>query len=150
MHNPHRQHWSARASLAVSLALFTTTCLGEKQPTLMPTPDFAPGQEWSIKSEPQSTAKVIIGRIEPWNGKVAVHVSVIDIPAPASPHAVRITEVAHSPFEKMALAASVDRLLATDVAPLQDFEGGYQQWKENHGGIYTISVAEMIELLVTH
>jgi len=37
-------------------------------------PHFAPGQIWSIKSTPPTTAKVVIVRIEPWHKRAVVHV----------------------------------------------------------------------------
>lgn len=102
------------------------------------------GQEWSIKSSTESTAKVIIGRIEPWRDKIAVHVSIVDIPVAQETGAVRISEIAHIPFEETALAASVDKLIATGVPPARDFDGGYRQWKEHNGGIFTVPIAEAI------
>jgi hypothetical protein len=110
-------------------------------------PDFAEGQEWSIKSSPPSTAKIVIGRIESWKNKIAVHVSIIDIPLSFSaPNPNGLTKIDHMPFEKSALAASVDRLLSTGVAPPPNFETGYIQWKEHKGGIFTISVMQAINL----
>jgi hypothetical protein len=103
---------------------------------------FAVGQEWSIKSSTQSTAKVIIGRIEPWGDKTAVHVSIVDIPISQETDALRISEIAHMPFEESALVASVDKLIATGVPPARDFDSGYKQWKEHHGGIFTVPIAE--------
>ncbi len=80
-------------------------------------PGFAVGQEWLIKSIPRGTAKVIIGRIEPWRDKVAVHVSIVDLPVRQEAGTFRITQIAHAPFEKSALTASVDKLIATGVPP---------------------------------
>jgi hypothetical protein len=85
---------------------------------------------------------VIIGRIEPWRDRVAVHVSIIDIPLSQETGALRISEIAHIPFEESALAASVDKLLATGAPPARDFDSGYKQWKEHNGGIFTVSIAE--------
>jgi hypothetical protein len=108
--------------------------------------DFTAGQEWSIKCTPPTTAKVVIGRVEPWMNKIAVHVSIVDLPLSLETGAFQISQIAHAPFEKSALAASVDKLVATGVAPSQDFEAGYRQWKEHNGGIYTVSVAQALGL----
>jgi hypothetical protein len=107
---------------------------------------FAEGQEWSAKSSTQSAAKVIIGRIEPWRNKIAVHVSIVDIPASQEMGALHISEIAHIPFEESALAASVDKIIATGVAPARDFDSGYKQWKEHNGGIFTVPIAEAMAL----
>jgi hypothetical protein len=107
---------------------------------------FAEGQEWSVKSSTESAAKVIIGRIEPWRDKIAVHVSIVDIPVSQETGALRISEIAHIPFEESALAASVDKLIATGVPPARDFDSGYKQWKEHNGGIFTVPIAEAMAL----
>jgi hypothetical protein len=50
------------------------------------------------------------------------------------------------PFEQPALAASVDRLLATGVSPPSGFEGVYKHWQDAKGGIFTINVEQAIEI----
>lgn len=107
---------------------------------------FAAGQEWSVKAPPESPAKIIIGRVEPWRDRVAVHVSIVDIPASQETGALHVREIAHIPFEESALAASVDKLLATGVSPSRDFDTGYRQWKEHNGGIFTVPLAEATTL----
>jgi hypothetical protein len=108
-------------------------------------PDLAEGQEWSIKSASPTTAKIVIDRIEPWKNQTVVHISIIDIPASSSePGTNPVTRIAHIPFEKTVLATSVDKLLATGISPPPNFEIGYKQWKENNGGIYTISVMQVL------
>jgi hypothetical protein len=102
-------------------------------------PELAVGQEWSVKSS--FPIKVIIGRIEPWRDKVAVHVSVIDIPPSVHVGNLTIGEIAHMPFERVALMRSLDKLLATGVPRSRDFDAGYTEWKERNGGIYAVSLA---------
>jgi hypothetical protein len=113
-------------------------------------PDFAPGQVWSIKSPVPTTAKVVIGLIEPWHDKIAVHVRVIDIPAPASDLPVReLTTIDHVPFEKSALMASVDQLLATGVSPTPEFKHGYDSWRNaGNAGIFEIGVSQAIAIFL--
>jgi hypothetical protein len=106
-------------------------------------PDFAPGQEWSIKSSPPTQAKVVVNRVERWRDKIAVHVSIIDIAQSAvASGPIAIIRIDHIPFEISALARSVDKLLATGVPAPPNFEAGYKMWKEDKGGIYTITVTE--------
>jgi hypothetical protein len=113
-----------------------------------PTPDLAPGQEWSIKSVSPTTAKVVIGRVEPWRDTTCVSVSIVDIPIPQGESgAGGATQIGHAPFESSALAASVDRLLATGISPAPAFESGYKQWHDAKGGIFTISVEKAIEAM---
>ncbi len=108
-------------------------------------PAFAPGQEWSIKSASPTTAKVVIGRVEKWRGKLAVHVSIIDITIPQGmDDAGSVIRIGHVAFEKSVLAASVDRLLATGVSPAPSFETSYQQWKNEQGDLSVMSVPQTI------
>jgi hypothetical protein len=108
-------------------------------------PEFVPGQMWSIKSATPTTAKVIVGRVEDWNGKTAVHVSVMDVPIPAgAPGAGGTIGIGHMPFDESALAESVDKLLETGVSPGPNFEAGYNQWQSAKGGIYTVSVSAAV------
>jgi hypothetical protein len=128
----------------ISISLFAIQAIAAKGDT----PHFAPGQEWSIKSASPTTAKVIIGRVERWEGKVSVSVSIVNIPIPQGmPGGGGVTEIADAPFEETALSASVDRLLATGVSPSSNFATGYDQWKNANGGIYTVTVEKAIEIM---
>jgi hypothetical protein len=109
-------------------------------------PQFAVGQEWSLRSARPSSIKIVIGLIEPWNDKVAIHVSVVGIPRLQAAGTSSFSTIAHLPIERSALAASVDKLLATHVLPAQSFDAGYNEWKEKRGGIYTIPVAQVLGL----
>jgi hypothetical protein len=98
--------------------------------------DLAVGQEWSVKD---TTAKVVIGKIETLGRADVVSVSILDVPTDRGP-----TTFGHAPFEKAALVASLDRLLAVGVATDPNFEPGYQQWRAANGGIFTVNVAQAI------
>jgi hypothetical protein len=105
--------------------------------------DFAPGQLWSVKG---AALKVIVGKVEPLRDRTVVHVSVTGISGfPALPGIGDFDAVSHMPFDAAALAASVDRLLASDATPLRDFEIGYAEWKSNAGGVYGLSVPQAVE-----
>ena len=109
-------------------------------------PDLAVGQEWSIKSPEPTSTKVIIGRIDPGpNGATIVSVSIVDIPVDESPPST----VGHAPFDKRALVASLDRVVATGVAPAPQFEEGYAMWKTAKGGFFTLSVPEALAAMRT-
>jgi hypothetical protein len=107
---------------------------------------FAPGQVWSIKATQPTSAKVVIGRIESPNGRIVVHVSMIDVPVPEGlPNAGGTITIGHMPFDQAALAQPVDRLVGVGVASSSDFEGGYRNWQEAKGGIFTIGVSQALE-----
>ena len=127
--------------LALSLTVAVAACDGAGPPK----PPFAPGQEWSVISTQPTTMKVIIGRVEPWNGQIAVHVAVTDIVASAGAlNAGRTITIGHMPFEQSALAASVGQLLATAIPLPATFEEGYRSWRDAKGGLFTISVAKAV------
>ena len=107
-------------------------------------PTFSPGQMWSIKD---STIRIVIGRVESFpGGKTAVSISVFDVPCPSGSGCTKTT-VAHAPFDREILATSVDRLVGTDQPTAPSFENGYDNWKTAHGGIFTIPVKKLPELL---
>jgi hypothetical protein len=114
------------------------TALALPRAAVAQTRDLAVGQEWSVKD---TAAKVVIGRIETLGRFQVVSVSILDVPTDRRP-----TTVGHAPFEKAALTASLDQLLATGVATDPNFEPGYQEWKSAKGGMFTLSVAQAIPL----
>jgi hypothetical protein len=134
----------------VLLLMTTLLALGQyAEAANTTTPALATGQMWSIKSPSPTTAKVIIGRVEQWNQKIVMHISVIDVPIPSCmPGAGQLTIIQHMPFEQSALAASLDRLLATNAPPASKFEDGYNQWRAAQGGIYTISVSKAVDTVL--
>ena len=99
-------------------------------------PELAVGQEWSVKD---TSAKVIVGRVDRVDDQDVVSVSIVDVPTELGP-----TVFAHAPFARAALVASLDKLLAVGVAPAPDFEAGYQDWKSAAGGAFTFPVARAI------
>lgn len=105
-------------------------------------PDLAVGQEWSLKNSP---GKIIIGRIEPWYGLTAVHISVIDLKLP--PGSSLPPQVGHMAFDKDSIVASVDKLIASDAKPLPPFEQEYSAWKASNSGLFMLPVPEAIDML---
>jgi hypothetical protein len=55
------------------------------------------------------------------------------------------TTIQHSPFTKAAIDKSVTHLLRT-TQEVADFESGYRDWIAHCGGVYTIGVAEMVDV----
>jgi len=51
--------------------------------------------------------------------------------------------IEHAPVAKLALDESVTVLLKSDV-PIPPYEDGYREWLSHCGGVYTISVAEIL------
>jgi len=133
---------------AVLMAIATVGVHAET--TGIPTPDFVPGQIWSIKAESPTTAKVVVVRLEPNGNRTVVHVSVIDIPVPQGVSELDgIMTVGDMPFDKSALAASVDQLLRTDGQPAPGFQSAYDHWRaDKDAGVFTTSVASAIQTML--
>ena len=113
----------------------------------MSLPPFVVGQKWSVKTNVPSTLSVVVGRIETLPGDYrVVHVSLCDVPIPAGmPGAGRVLDFSHLPVKEAALAASVDTLVATGVAPARYFEDGYEEWRASGSlSAFTCSVPEAI------
>lgn len=106
---------------------------------------IAVGQVWTFKDARADTARVVIQKIESWeNGGEAVHVSLYGLPKAAG----FAGEVQHLPFERKALEASLDQL--TDESAPADLviTEGYKLWKDGRGGIFTLSIADVIETVL--
>ena len=129
------------AWFAATLALIAGNTAGQDAPIA-----FAPGQEWTIKAEPPSAIKVVVGRIEPFGKAVAVSVTLLDVPCPEG-MGCTTTSVAHAPFDEQALEKSVDKMIATGVSPSPQFEEGYANWKAAKGGVFIVGVAQVPDLL---
>ena len=122
----------------------TKTCA---VPTSVKDEKYIPGQVWSYKArEGEEHSILTILRVEstPKLG-VIIHVRIDGIQfknctgGPAPQH------LGHAPFNKDAIDKSVIKLLRTE-AVLPDYADGYQDWLSHCGGVYTISVAKMIDL----
>jgi hypothetical protein len=148
------QIWNQSATLGkavlFALAAWVVSFIAHADPAGTPRPDFAVGQMWSIKSAGPTTAKVVVGRIETWNGMTAIHVSLIDIPVPRDTEGRgKLITIDHVPFKGSALASSVDQLVAIEVEPPSGFERGYQSWrKDKNANVFDVSVPQVITLML--
>jgi hypothetical protein len=138
-----------RAFYALTLALGTTLMVVTSEIALaltppQPLPELEVGQMWTVKDAASSDTRLIIGRIEA-DGAI-ISVSLIDVRGAGSTK--HFNTIGHMPFARSAVQSSVDRLVRGDAKPAADFEAGYKQWKEAKGGIFTISVAEAIKLVL--
>jgi len=106
---------------------------------------FAPNQEWAYRTRPQDAdSTLVIGVIEdhPKLGSV-VHIAIRGVNL-GPPDGMLTTEIGHAPISANALAESVTDLLGVAPQPQSVLEG-IKVWKEAKGGVYTISVSEIVE-----
>lgn len=110
---------------------------------------FEVGQVWTLGPPMEPTARIRVGRIED-NG-ATIHVSLWDVrpPVPQPSGALqRPLWASHLPISSAALSRSVDQLVQESAPEHLDLEPGYQHWREANGGVFTITVAEIVDLML--
>ncbi len=106
---------------------------------------YSPGQVWSYKTRPaESSSTVTILRVEttPRIGTI-IHVRIDGVRFKNCTGGPAPNTIEHAPFAKSALDKSVGHQLST-VPRLPDFEAGYGDWLAHCGGVYTITLAEVV------
>lgn len=107
---------------------------------------YRPGQKWAYQTrrgEEGSTLTILKVEQDPKLGEI-VHIAIDGVKI-KTPTGVQ-TKLPHSPISAKALDGSVTRLVAEKVA-IPDFSAGYDEWKAAHGGVFTISVANVIDAI---
>ncbi|HXS12177.1 MAG TPA: hypothetical protein VN734_05705 [Acidobacteriaceae bacterium] len=105
---------------------------------------FSPGQVWtyySRETEPAATITVLKVETLPKIG-VIVHIRLDGIRLHNCSSGPEPREIEHAPFTREALDRSVVKLIRTGEVP--SFQEGYSRWRHDCGGVYTITVAEMV------
>ena len=121
----------------------TKSCV---EPQAATDPKFSPGQVWSYrtrKGEESSTITVLRVESLPKVG-VIVHVRISGIHLRSCSGGSSLTDIGHTPISREALDRSVTKLLEQGRA-LPDYEEGYNEWRQACGGVYTISVADVVK-----
>ena len=138
---------------AIFLAFVATSLAQDRQrpcPTPRPSKDekYTAGQIWSYKFRPEEGASTItILRVESFEklGTV-VHVRINDVHLKNCQGASKLNWIAHAPFAKDAIDRSVLRRMKSE-SDLPNFKEGYEAWRSACGGAYTISIAEMLNVV---
>lgn len=111
-----------------------------------PGPQFSAGQVWRYWTRPgEEESRAIVGKVETLeDGRSIVHVKVTGVRMvdPRAPGGFWPT-LSHAPVAEEAFAESVTEL-TSDLPDLAEFDDGYRVWLENHGGVFTISLAELL------
>ena len=131
-----------RRMIVLGLALAALMTLGGfSQPN-----EYAEGQVWEYRTRPGDEGSLLkIHRIERQRGQreLVYHISVIGFRL-SNPEVVPV--LPHSPVSRETLDASVTRLSDSTIV-FPDPTDGILVWKRNNGGVYTIPVARIIELI---
>ena len=116
------------------------------EPQAATDPKFSPGQVWSYRTRRgEESSSITVLRVEsiPKVG-VIVHVRIEGIRLNNCSDGPSPTSIGHAPISREALDRSVTKLLE-QRRPLPDFERGYNEWRQACGGVYTISVADVVK-----
>jgi hypothetical protein len=109
-------------------------------------PRFTVGQVWKYWARPgEEDSRAIVGRVEKdEEGNVIVHVKLVGVRLidPGAPRGFW-PELSHAPVAEDAFAESVTEL--TSEAPdLTGHDEGYRTWRENRGGVFMVSLADVL------
>ena len=139
-----------RALLLGWLVLSQQGIASDSKQCAVPQPEvdstYSPGQVWSYKTRVgEASSTVTILRVEktPKVG-VIVHVRVDGVQFKNCTGGPAPTTIDHAPFTKVAMDKSVIRQLRI-VSTLPKFEAGYKDWLAHCGGVYTVTVGEMVD-----
>lgn len=106
---------------------------------------YAVGQVWEYRTRPQEPQSLLMIR-EIEDGAPVGRIYHVSITAIRPDVDWGPTELAHAPVSRQTLDASVTRL--SDKRPeMSDYRPGIAEWRAAHGGVFTITVAEIIEVI---
>jgi hypothetical protein len=116
------------------------------EPQTATDPKFSPGQLWSYRTrEGEESSTVTVLRVETLAKiGVIVHVRIEGIHLKNCSGGASPTSIGHAPMSREALDRSVTKLLEERRA-LPHYQEGYNEWRQACGGVYTISVADVIK-----
>jgi hypothetical protein len=107
--------------------------------------EFQEGQAWSYHTRRgEEDSILVIGRIEDLDGQRVVHIQVRGVSIPNRQGTSEV--VGHLPISEAALRESVTALAVGRLD--QDlFEEGYSEWRRARGGVFTVTVEELVDSL---
>lgn len=126
--------------IAAAAALFAAPA-GAQEPRTA----YSVGQVWEYRTRPSDEGSLLrIQNIEDSSEAGPIyHISVIGVRFRQAPLS---GELAHLPVSRVTLDASVTRLSgATPSFP--DVTPGIAQWREARGGVFTVPLAEIVDML---
>ncbi|WP_269515549.1 hypothetical protein [Brevundimonas subvibrioides] len=128
--------------IAVLTALLVTLFAAPGQTSADP---YAVGQVWEYRTRPQEPQSLLMIREIEDGGVVGriYHISITGIRPDAG---WGPTEIAHAPVSRQTLDASVTRLSAKHPE-MPDYRPGIAEWRGAHGGVFTIGVAEILNVI---
>ena len=109
--------------------------------------NYAKGQVWKYHTRPQDPSSLIkIGEIEQGVGAIPAPIYHISVTGVHLGNADTLTSIGHLPVSGATLDGSVTELTNSDAA-FPDVSNGIAQWRAAHGGVFTISLAEIVNII---
>ncbi|WP_294071889.1 hypothetical protein [Sphingomonas sp.] len=104
---------------------------------------YAEGQVWQYKTRPQDVGSLLkIQKIEASRTGTIYHISLIGIHI--RPGEVSVLQ--HAPVSQQTLDASVTQRVP-DPGTFPDASGGIAEWRQAHGGVFTISISQIADVI---
>jgi hypothetical protein len=104
---------------------------------------YAEGQVWAYKARPQDAGSLVkIQEIEQSSAGIIYHVSLIGIHLSSNAP----TALQHAPVSQQTLDSSVTDQVA-DPGTFPDATDGISEWRRAHGGVFTVTLAEIADML---
>lgn len=115
------------------------------------TPTFEAGQIWRYRTRAgEDQSRACIARVDMLDNGTPVFHLYLDGVRIANPHVADgsgiQTCLPHVPVSLHTLQASLTELQASQQ-PMPDISEGWQQWKDAQGGIFTITLAEILDTI---
>ncbi len=112
-------------------------------------PTYAEGQVWEYRTRPQDSGSLVrIQKIETpdWAKKSGpiYHVTVIGVHFQGPQFAVGV--IGHLPVSRQTLDSSLTRLAPDQSTAFPGVEEGLAQWRRDQGGVFTLSLAEIVDV----
>ncbi|MDH3444564.1 MAG: hypothetical protein OEN50_11605 [Deltaproteobacteria bacterium] len=107
---------------------------------------FGEGQVWEYKTRPGETGSLLrIAKVDhdPKLGEV-FHISIVGVKVKGSKGI--LTDLAHAPVARVTLEKSVTKRSSSNVS-FPDFRPGYVEWKNAKGGVFNVTVAEVVSFV---
>jgi len=149
---PYFTHWAAVSVMLVCLIACSAPAMSQQKPRSCPVPEvvkdkkYQPGQVWQYNTRAgEQASRITVLKIEslPKVGTI-VHIRVDHISLRNCAGGPEFDNIPHMPFTKDALERTVVKL-EKDGVDIPDL-AGYEQWRADCGGVYTITVAEAIKV----
>jgi hypothetical protein len=135
------------ATKPLCAALFGLCALTLGSPLAAEERDYAVGQVWAYDTAPEDKGSLIqireIEQIGPADAPMTVyHISMSGVAVSQD----KPVGIGHLPVSRATLDASVTRLVA-DAPPFDDYTKGKAEWQAAEGGVFTISLKEIAEIV---